>query len=93
MAILIIDMDKPKSCLGCDFNMYDCYCKINHGWIDRDFWSCDKTCPIVEIPAMYGDFINAKIDEDMNIFAELTPDVVAMALNKWRKELEGEVKE
>ena len=59
MSVVIKGMDKPKNCFGCDFNMYDCYCKINHGGIDRDFWCCDKTCPIVEVPAPHGRLIDA----------------------------------
>ena len=54
MSIFIKDMRKPKNCFSCNFNMYDCYCKINHGTIDREFWDCDKTCPIVEVPVPYG---------------------------------------
>lgn len=58
MSILIKGLNKPKNCRVCDFNRYDCYCKINHGSIDRDFWDCDKTCPIVEVPAPHGDLID-----------------------------------
>lgn len=58
MSIFIKDMKKPKNCFGCDFNMYDCYCKINNGGIDRDFWDCDKECPIVEVPVPHGDLID-----------------------------------
>lgn len=52
-------MKKPKNCFGCDFNSSDCFCKINHGAIDRDFWDCDKPCPIVEILVPHGNLIDA----------------------------------
>lgn len=58
MSVLIKGFDKPKDCFNCDFNMYDCYCKINNGKIDRDDWTCDKTCPIVEVPTPHGDMID-----------------------------------
>lgn len=63
MSILIKGINKPKSCFNCDFNMYDCHCKINSGKIDRDDWTCDKPCPIVEVPTPHGDLIdiNSKI--------------------------------
>lgn len=59
MSVVIKGIDKPKSCFGCDFNMYDCYCKISHGEIDRDDWTCDKPCSIVEVPAPHGRLIDA----------------------------------
>ena len=58
MSVFIKGMKKPKNCFGCDFNMYDCYCKINHGGIDRDFWLCDKSCPIIEIPISHGGLVD-----------------------------------
>lgn len=58
MSILINGINKPKNCRVCDFNSSDCFCKINHGKIDRDFWTCDKTCPIVEVPTPHGDLID-----------------------------------
>lgn len=63
MSILINGINKPKNCRVCDFNSSDCFCKINHGKIDRDFWDCDKPCPIVEVPTPHGDLIdiNSKI--------------------------------
>lgn len=63
MSVFIKGIEKPKNCYGCDFNMYDyelnCYCKINHGKTDKDDWTCDKPCPIVEIPAPHGRLIDA----------------------------------
>lgn len=59
MSIFIKGMDKPKNCFGCDFNMYDCYCKLNHGGIDRDFWFCETECPLVEVPTPHGRLIDA----------------------------------
>lgn len=63
MSILINGINKPKNCRVCDFNSSDCFCKINHGKIDRDFWDCDNPCPIVEVPTPHGDLIdiNSKI--------------------------------
>ena len=63
MSVFIKGMDKPKNCFGCDFNSYDCFCKLSHGGIDRDFWDCEKPCPIVELPIPHGDLIdiNSKI--------------------------------
>ena len=63
MSVLIKGINKPKNCFNCDFNMYDCHCKITRGEIDRDFWDCDKPCPIVEVPTPHGDLIdiNSKI--------------------------------
>lgn len=58
MSVFIKDMEKPKNCFGCDFNSSDCFCKINHGKIDRDFWDCDKPCPIIEVPAPHGNLID-----------------------------------
>lgn len=58
MSILIKGINKPKSCFNCGFNMYDCHCKINSGKIDRDDWTCDKPCPIVEVPTPHGDLID-----------------------------------
>lgn len=59
MSVFIKGFDKPKNCRVCDFNSSDCFCKINHGKIDRDFWDCDKECPIVEVPAPHGRLIDA----------------------------------
>ena len=58
MSVFIKGMKKPKNCFSCDFNSSDCFCKINHGAIDRDFWDCDKPCPIVEVPAPHGQLID-----------------------------------
>lgn len=67
MSVFIKGMDKPKNCRVCDFNSSDCFCKINHGKIDRDFWDCDKECPIVEVSAPHGRLIDAdKIIKAMN---------------------------
>ena len=65
MSIIIKGMKMPKNCRVCDFNSSDCFCKINHGKIDRDFWDCDKECPIVEVPAPHGDLID--IDSKITI--------------------------
>lgn len=63
MSVFIKGIEKPKNCYGCDFNMYDyelnCYCKINHGKTDKDDWTCDKPCPIVEVPVPHGRLIDA----------------------------------
>lgn len=69
MSVFIKGIEKPKNCYGCDFNMYDyelnCYCKINHGKTDKDDWTCDKPCPIVEVPVPHGDLIDRqKLIED-----------------------------
>ena len=58
MSVLVKGFDKPKNCRVCDFNSSDCFCKINHGKIDRDDWTCDKECPLVEVPAPHGDLID-----------------------------------
>lgn len=58
MSVFIKGFDKPKNCRVCDFNSSDCFCKINHGKIDRDFWDCENPCPIVEVPAPHGDLID-----------------------------------
>lgn len=83
MSIFIKDMKKPKNCFSCDFNMYDCYCKISHGGIDRDFWDCDKPCPIVEIPTPHG--LIADIDEAIKCIEEVTGKDAefAISLIKW----------
>ncbi len=59
MSVFIKGFDKPKNCFGCDFNSYDCFCKLSHGGIDRDDWTCDKPCPIIEVPAPHGRLIDA----------------------------------
>ena len=46
MSVVIEGYDKPKSCLSCPFNRDDCWCSITHGEIDRDYYDCDKPCPI-----------------------------------------------
>ena len=46
MSVIIEGYDKPKNCYVCPFNRDDCWCSITHGGIDRDFWICDKPCPI-----------------------------------------------
>ena len=58
MSVFIKGMDKPKSCFGCDFNMYDCYCKHSRGEIDRDDWTCEKPCPLVKVPTPHGNLID-----------------------------------
>lgn len=58
MSVLVKGFDKPKNCRVCDFNSSDCFCKINHGKIDRDFWDCDKECPIVEVSVPHGRLID-----------------------------------
>ena len=65
MSVVIKGMDKPKNCFSCEFNSSDCHCKINHGKIDRDDWTCDMPCPIVEVPAPHGDLID--IDSKITI--------------------------
>ena len=79
MSIFIKDMKKPKNCFSCDFNMYDCYCKINHGKIDRDFWDCDKPCPIVEIPTPHGRI--ADMDEAIKCIEEVTGEDAEFAIS------------
>jgi hypothetical protein len=69
MSVVIKGMDKPKNCFGCNFNMYDCYCKINHGGIDRDFWDCENPCPIVEVPVPHGRI--ADMDEVIKCIEEV----------------------
>ena len=88
MSVVIKGMDKPKNCFGCDFNMYDCYCKINHGEIDKDFWFCDKTCPIVEVPEPYGEHLCE--DEVVSCLegADWINDVIRIFLNLQAEETE-----
>lgn len=83
MSVFIKDMEKPKSCFGCDFNMYDCYCKISHGGIDRDFWDCDKPCPIVEVPVPHGRIVD--MDEAIKCIEEVKgKDAIwAISLIEW----------
>lgn len=83
MSIFIKDMKKPKNCFGCDFNMYDCYCKINNGGIDRDFWDCENPCPIVEIPYPHGRI--ADMDEAIKCIEEVEGKDAewAIALIEW----------
>jgi len=80
MSILIKGINKPKSCFNCYFNMYDCHCKINSGKIDRDDWTCDKPCPIVEVPVPHGDLIdrNALIEFCAERWIPLNVDAVNM---------------
>ena len=68
MSVFIKGIKKPKNCFSCDFNSSDCYCKINHGTIDRDFWDCDKECPIVEISVPHGDLIDRDFLKKYNVF-------------------------
>lgn len=69
MSVFIKGFDKPKNCRVCDFNSSDCFCKINHGKIDRDFWDCDKECPIVEVPVPHGRI--ADMDEAIECIKEV----------------------
>ena len=62
MGIYIKGTGKPKNCHVCNFNASDCFCRITHGGIDRDDWTCDKPCPIVEIPEQCEDKFNALIE-------------------------------
>lgn len=61
MSILIKGMNKPKNCHVCEFNSSDCFCKLNHGGIDRDDWSCDEPCPIIEVSDLHGQLIDADV--------------------------------
>ena len=80
MSVLIKGFDKPKNCRVCDFNSSDCFCKINHGKIDRDFWDCDKECPIFEVSVPHGDLIdrNALIEFCAERWIPLNIDAVNM---------------
>ncbi len=59
MSVIIEEYDNPKSCLSCPFSHDDCWCSITHGEIDRDDYSCDKSCPIKPLPEHYGRLIDA----------------------------------
>ena len=47
--MILIDIDKPKNCRSCRFNVDDCYCAIHNGYIDRDDYTNDDGCPIIEV--------------------------------------------
>lgn len=58
--MVIIDIDKPKNCYYCHFNNLDKLCSINNGTIhsnpyNRNDYTCDKGCPIIEVN---NDFIS-----------------------------------
>ena len=61
MSVVIEGYDKPKSCLSCPFNRDDCWCSITHGEIDRDYYDCDKPCPIKPLDNVL-DEIRAEIE-------------------------------
>ena len=79
MSVFIKGFNKPKNCFGCDFNMYDCYCKINNGGIDRDFWDCDKECPIIEVHTPHGRI--ADMDEAIKCIEEVKDKDAELAIS------------
>lgn len=54
--LIIKGLQRPKSCASCWFNRSDLYCDITKGTIDRDDFSCDKECPIMEEEDTLYDF-------------------------------------
>ena len=57
MAILIKNMDKPKNCYNYPFNNSDCWCSITKSEIDRDDYTTDTECPIIEIMDLNFDIL------------------------------------
>lgn len=58
MSVYIKGIGKPHNCRRCYFNISDIDCFITKGRIDRDDYSCEKECPITEIPTPHGDLID-----------------------------------
>lgn len=58
MSVLIKGMNKPNRCTFCRFNIDDAFCNITNGQIDRDDYTCDIECPIIELPK-HGRLIDA----------------------------------
>lgn len=46
-GVFIKGLKKPENCRGCYFNNSDCWCGITKGGIDRDDYSNEKECPMV----------------------------------------------
>ena len=63
MSVVIEGYNKPKNCYVCPFNRDDCWCSITHGEIDRDYYDCDKPCPINPFDSVL-DEIKAKIEDE-----------------------------
>lgn len=59
MSVIIKGLNKFYSCRLCPFNNSDCYCNITKGRIDRDDYSCEAECPIVQLPKCHGRLIDA----------------------------------
>lgn len=59
MSVIIKGLNKFHSCRLCPFNNSDCYCNITKGKIDRDDYSCEYECPIVQLPKGHGRLIDA----------------------------------
>lgn len=47
--MVLLNIPKPKNCYNCRFNDSDCRCSIHKGKIDRDDYSNDKGCPMIEV--------------------------------------------
>ena len=57
MAILIKGVSKSnKDCYNCPFNNSNCWCNITKSEIDRDDYTTEIPCPIIEIPDSILDF-------------------------------------
>lgn len=67
MGVYIKGMDKPKSCKGCYFNGSNLSCFITRGRIDRDDYTCEIECPIIEVKTPHGRLVD--IDKTMRIVA------------------------
>lgn len=58
MSVIIKGLNKFYSCRLCPFNNCDYYCNITKGKIDRDDYSCEEECPIVQLPKGHGRLID-----------------------------------
>lgn len=79
MSVLIKGFNKPQNCYMCDFNSYDCFCKLSRGRIDRDDWTCDRSCPLIEIFTPHGRI--ADIDEAIKCIEEVKGKDAELAIS------------
>lgn len=83
MSVIIKGLNKFHSCRLCPFNNSDCYCNITKGIIDRDDYSCESECPIVQLPKGHGRI--ADMDAAIKCIEDVTGDdaFYAITLIDW----------
>ena len=48
--VFITNWSKPKNCYSCHFNDSDCWCRLTKSKIDRDDYTTEEKCPIINVP-------------------------------------------